>query len=78
MKRLAFLTAPLQGAIIKQVADWCRTISAGAIILGMLNPAIVGVPELANKALYIMGFPGIALCLLFTITAVRIEARKGG
>jgi hypothetical protein len=76
MKKLAFLTAPVQGDIIKQVADWCRTISAGAIILGMLNPAIVGVPELANKAIYIMGWPGLALCLILRIIAVKTELRK--
>ena len=74
----AFLTAIGIGIIIKQLADWCRTISAGAIILGVLNPAILGDPELARKAIYVVGAPALALCLAFSVVGVKIDSWKKG
>ena len=71
----AFLTAVEVGVIMKQVADWCRTISAGAIILGVLNPAILGDIALSRKALWIVGLPTLALCLICSVIAVKIESR---
>ena len=45
-----FLTVYEGSVIIKQLTDWRRTISAGAIILGILNPAIMGNAELTKEA----------------------------
>jgi hypothetical protein len=75
-KKLTLLTTLLKGVIIKELADWCRTVSAGAIILGILNPTILGVPELAFKAVYVMSLPCLVACLVFRIIAVKTELRK--
>jgi len=76
MRIEAFLTAIEISVIIKQLADWCRTVSAGAIILGILNPAILGNFELTRKALWEVGLPGLALCLALSIIGAKLESRK--
>ena len=73
-----FLTAYEGSVIIKQLADWCRTISAGAIILGVLNPAIMGDAELTNKAVWIVGIPALVLCLVFSFSAAKFDSWKKG
>lgn len=74
----AFLTTIEGGVILKQVADWCRTISAGAIILGYLNPALLGNSVLINKAIWIVGIPGLGVCLVLSWIGAKIEALKKG
>jgi hypothetical protein len=73
-----FLTAIEAGVILKQVADWCRTISAGALILGYLNPALLGNSDLINKAIWMVGIPCMGLCLLFSVAGTKFEVRKKG
>jgi hypothetical protein len=76
----SLLTVVEIGVIMKQLADWCRTISAGAIILGVLNPAILGDLVLTRKALWNVGLPTLILCLICSVVAAKIELRlkKGG
>jgi len=64
--------------IIKQLADWCRTVSAGAIILGVLNPAIMGNAELTKKAVWTVGVPALVLCLVFSFAAAKFDSWKRG
>jgi hypothetical protein len=76
--RGVFFTIFEYGVIIKQIADWCRTISAGAIILGFLNPAIMGDVELTKKAVWIVGVPTLVLCLVFSVSAAKLDSWKKG
>lgn len=79
MQIKAILTDYQSRAIIfKQVADWFRTISAGAIILGLLNPAITGELALARKALLIIGLPALLVCLTLSIVAYVYELKGKG
>ncbi len=78
MEIKAFLTAIELGVIVKQVADWCRTISAGAFILGYLNPAMLGNSILINKAIWVVGIPSFLLCLVLSVAGSKFEAWKKG
>lgn len=74
----AFLTKIELGVILKQIADWCRTVSAGAFILGSLNPAFLGNSLLMNKAFWVIGVPGMLACLFLSLLAAKFEAWKKG
>jgi hypothetical protein len=60
--------------IMKHLADWARTISAGAILLGLLNPDLIG--EDAAQAITKVGLPFLVLCFIFSVLGGRIEKKK--
>jgi hypothetical protein len=78
MKIKSLLISIELGVMVKQVADWCRTISAGAFILGFLNPAMLGNNILINKAIWVVGIPGLCLCLLLSVAGSKFETWKKG
>ena len=70
MKKYSVLTSLEASTIIKQVADWARTISAGAIVLGLVNPALIG--EDVKIAVWYVGFPCLLGCLSFSVIAQKM------
>ena len=67
----AILTQADIVVIIKHIADWARTISAGAILLGLLNPDLVG--QEAARAISKIGLPFLILCFIFSVLGRRME-----